>query len=82
MTLRGVSAGLHGTVTLTSPGSEREILTLAEQRSVGLHPLSAHCADGAAEGLVLGYSRPPGHAFAGALVRLERLLSDLPAQSD
>jgi GntR family transcriptional regulator/MocR family aminotransferase len=81
MTLRGVSAGLHGTVTLTSPGSEREILTLAEQRSVGMHPLSAHSADGAAEGLVIGYSRPPGHAFAGALVRLERFLSDLPAQS-
>ena len=81
MTLRGISAGLHGTVTLPSTGTEREILTLAEKRSVGMHPLSAHFADGKSEGLVLGYSRPAGHAFAGALVRLEQFLIELPPQS-
>jgi len=81
MSLQGISAGLHGTVSLASTGSEREILTLAEQRSVGMHPLSAHFADGRSEGLVLGYSRPAGHAFPGALARLERFLAELPPQS-
>jgi GntR family transcriptional regulator/MocR family aminotransferase len=81
MTFCGISAGLHGTVPLVETGREREILTNAARRSIGMHPLSAHYSDGRAEGLVLGYSRPSGHAFSGALGRLDRFLSDVSVQS-
>ena len=82
MTLRGVSAGLHGTVTLDvrraasarssrSRSSDRSACTRCRPTSRTAPPKDS-CS---------GTRRPAGHAFAGALVRLERLLSELPAQS-
>lgn len=78
--LRGVPAGLHALVEL--PGgheAEMEVLARASARSLGLTGLSrfriAGDHDPDAGGLVIGYARPPAHAYRGAL---EALLDVLP----
>src|SRR5262249_12666845 len=82
MTMTGIAAGLHGTVELEGPATrEWDLLRLAEAHSVGMHPLSVHRHAPGPPGLVIGYSRPAGHEFAGALERLGQLVSSLPPSS-
>ena len=77
--LRGVPAGLHGLVDL--PGgyqSEIDVLARASAQGLALAGISQFriaAPDSDTGGLVIGYARPPGHAFRGAL---ETLLDVLP----
>ncbi len=75
--LGGISAGLHAVIPL-SPGrpAEAEILERAAQRSLAIHGLAQdYHGVPEREGLVIGYSRPPAHAFNPALRALFELLS-------
>jgi GntR family transcriptional regulator/MocR family aminotransferase len=78
--LRGVPAGLHGLVEL--PGghqTELEVLARASAQGLALTGLSRFRVTGNEDpdpgGLVIGYARPPAHAFRGAL---DALLEVLP----
>jgi GntR family transcriptional regulator/MocR family aminotransferase len=78
--LRGVPAGLHALVDL--PGghdAEMEVLARASARGLELAGLARFRIGGDHDrgvgGLVIGYARPPAHAFRGAL---ETLLDVLP----
>jgi GntR family transcriptional regulator/MocR family aminotransferase len=74
MPLRGVPAGLHGLVDL--PGghqTEVEVVARAAAQGLALAGLSEfRVADDEVDsgGLVIGYARPPGHSFRGALAAL------------
>ncbi|MEU4196949.1 aminotransferase class I/II-fold pyridoxal phosphate-dependent enzyme [Kribbella sp. NPDC026611] len=80
--LRGVPAGLHGLIEL--PGgreTETEVVSRAAARGLALAGLSrfriSDSQDTEPGGLVIGYARPPAHAFRGALAAL---LDVLPRQ--
>lgn len=76
--LIGVAAGLHVVVRLPPRApSEQDLLERARQASIALHPLSAHRATPSAdEGIVVGYGRPPDHAFPAAVERLAGFLRE------
>ncbi|MGC1214454.1 MAG: PLP-dependent aminotransferase family protein [Micromonospora sp.] len=76
-TLGGISAGLHATVHLPADGpTEAEVLAAAAARGLALGGLSAHRhrPQGEPPGLVVGYGRPPSHAYPAALDILARVL--------
>ncbi len=73
--LRGVPAGLHGLVELPG-GHQTELKVLARASAQGLalaglgtFRITDH-QDPEQGGLVVGYARPPAHAFRGALAAL------------
>ncbi len=77
------SAGLHVTVRLPATVDDERLVHLAADHAIGLLSLSSHVAGGGAAadagvdlgpGLVLGFSRPPGHAFATGLDDLAKFL--------
>ena len=75
LSLRGVPAGLHGLVEL--PGghqAELEVVARASAQGLALAGLSdfrvTDDQDAGAGGLVIGYARPPAHAYRGALAAL------------
>jgi GntR family transcriptional regulator/MocR family aminotransferase len=77
----GIAAGLHVTMRLPAEGpGERELLDAALAQSISFHPLAAHRVVPSDEaGIVIGYGRPPTHAFPAALDRLSTFLqSALP----
>ena len=69
----GIAAGLHA-VALLRPGQTEAGVTAAAAREdltvMGLGYYSALEPDQGAPGLVIGYARPPQHAFVTALARL------------
>ena len=70
----GVSAGLHVTAYLDDR-DEREVIELAGRRSVALFGIADHSiAAPTRQGLVIGYSRSPAHAFPQALETLAGVL--------
>lgn len=75
----GIAAGLHA-VLLLPPGTEGEVLRAAAWHGLGVQGLSwfrhrgADSSAGAPDGLVIGYGRPPDHAWQSALDRLCRCL--------
>ena len=72
----GIAAGLHALVVLPPGLSEDEAVLAAADRGLKVHGLGSFAAtthDGPAA-LVVGYSRPPAHAFTGALARLSAVL--------
>ncbi len=72
--LVGVSAGLHVTAFLCNR-QEQEVLHTALQRGIALFGLGNHrIALPQRQGLVIGYSRSPAHAFPAALNALEEVL--------
>lgn len=72
----GASAGLHLTALLHDR-DEHEIIERAGQRSVALFGLANHAVGPVTQqGLVLGYSRSPSHAFPHALETLSDVLSE------
>ncbi|WP_207783802.1 PLP-dependent aminotransferase family protein [Micromonospora globispora] len=76
-TLGGISAGLHATVHLPAEGpTEAEILAAAAARGLALGGLGGHWhrPEGQPPGLVVGYGRPPSHAYPAALDILARVL--------
>ncbi|HEY5015707.1 MAG TPA: hypothetical protein VII59_02900 [Streptosporangiaceae bacterium] len=76
----GIAAGLHVVVDLSQAAAEQRATTRAEERGLALGGLGwyAMAGDAARAGLVIGYARPPEHAYAGALARLSAVLASLP----
>ena len=71
VSVHGIAAGLHVTATVPSPELERTVLQRATEQSVGLFPLSIHYGwQPARAGFAFGFTRPPQHAWSGALRRL------------
>jgi GntR family transcriptional regulator/MocR family aminotransferase len=79
--LQGIAAGLHAVALLPEDGpSEQQALAHAAARSVALEGLSRfywHTAPPPTQGLVIGYAKPPQHAFAAALDLLTGMLAEL-----
>jgi GntR family transcriptional regulator/MocR family aminotransferase len=72
----GIAAGLHALVHLRGM-SEREAVERAAERGLAIEGLGAYAAPGRSgpPALVIGYGRPPEHAYTAALARLEAALS-------
>jgi GntR family transcriptional regulator / MocR family aminotransferase len=82
----GIAAGLHVVVDLPRPAAEARAVSLASERGLALSGLrwytrasadtSAHeDAANARAGLVIGYARPPEHAYTTAIARLCAVLT-------
>jgi GntR family transcriptional regulator/MocR family aminotransferase len=76
--ISGIAAGLHALVELPDAVSEQEIVAAAGERGLLLQGLSAyaHGSNDHAPTLVIGYARPPEHAFTAAITRLAAVLCD------
>ncbi|HTW09546.1 MAG TPA: PLP-dependent aminotransferase family protein [Acidimicrobiales bacterium] len=72
----GIAAGLHAVIELPETGpTEGSVISAAERLSVGLEGLRDHWHSQArTQGIVVGYSRPPEHAWPGALGALRQAL--------
>ncbi len=69
----GIAAGLHAVLELSRTDTERHLVTRAAEHSLALQGLESFRAPGASAdraGLVIGYGRPPEHAYTTALARL------------
>ncbi|HXP21710.1 MAG TPA: PLP-dependent aminotransferase family protein [Streptosporangiaceae bacterium] len=80
--IRGIAAGLHVLLELPSAGpSEAEVTSLASRRGIAVEGLAGHWIQRGEHpaGLVIGYARPPAHAYEPALSELAALLSDATA---
>ena len=72
----GIAAGLHALAHLRGM-SEREAVERAAERGLAIEGLAAYAAPGrsAPPALVIGYGRPPEHAYTAALARLDAALA-------
>jgi GntR family transcriptional regulator/MocR family aminotransferase len=71
--ITGIAAGLHAVLDLPGPQAERQLINSAAEHGLALQGLASFRAPGAAidrAGLVIGYARPPDHAYTTALARL------------
>jgi len=68
----GIAAGIHALVELTDGQSEDHLVAMAAHHGLALEGLASYTAtaDRAHPALVIGYARPPEHAFTTALARL------------
>ena len=69
----GIAAGLHAVLDLPGAEAERQLITRAARHGLALQGLDSFRAPGASAdraGLVIGYGRPPDHAYTTALARL------------
>jgi GntR family transcriptional regulator / MocR family aminotransferase len=73
----GIAAGLHAVVDLPIAGSEQQAMTRAREHGLALDGLRRYAFgdDTGRPGLVIGYARPPQHAYTTALARLCAVLS-------
>jgi GntR family transcriptional regulator/MocR family aminotransferase len=74
----GVAAGLHLVLELPDGApSEAELVERGARRSVALGSLAAHWHGSGPrrEGLVIGYGRPPEHAFGASLAALSDVVA-------
>ena len=82
----GISAGLHAVIEFSRTDRECELLARAAGHGLALHGLESYRASSAPRdraGLVIGYARPPGHAYTTALARLAAVLApDEPAAGE
>ena len=72
-----IAAGLHAVLELPGTDQERQVIARAAEHGLALTGLESHRADGRdpaaggdRAGLVIGYGRPPEHAYTTALARL------------
>ena len=74
--ISGVAAGLHVLAHLRGT-SEREAIERAAERGLAIEGLGAYAAPGHSgpPALVIGYGRPPEHAYTAALARLDAALA-------
>jgi DNA-binding transcriptional MocR family regulator len=76
----GIAAGLHALVQLAAPDSEDDVIVRAARHGLAVDGLGHYRAAGQyAPALVIGYARPPEHAFTTALARLAAVLAGAPA---
>ncbi|MCW3814785.1 PLP-dependent aminotransferase family protein [Micromonospora sp. DR5-3] len=76
--LGGIPAGLHATLHLPPDGpTEAEVLAAAAARGLALGGLAPHRhhPEGQPGGLVVGYARPPSHAYPAAVDLLAEVLA-------
>jgi GntR family transcriptional regulator / MocR family aminotransferase len=78
----GIAAGLHAVLELSTADIERRLVTRATEHGLALEGLESYRAadespSATAEraGLVIGYGRPPEHAYTTALARLCAVLN-------
>jgi GntR family transcriptional regulator / MocR family aminotransferase len=77
----GIAAGLHAVLELPGTDSERLVIDRAAGHGLALGGLESYRAKGAdpagddRAGLVIGYGRPPEHAYTTALARLCAIVS-------
>jgi GntR family transcriptional regulator / MocR family aminotransferase len=77
----GIAAGLHANVEFDHNELECFVTSRASEHGVavsGLTEFTAAGASGRRAGLVVGYGRPPEHAYTAALARLAAVLASLP----
>ncbi len=74
----GIAAGLHALVRLPSGPNEDELVARAAARGLALQGLATFRlgTEQLAPALVVGYARPPDHAFTAALARLGAVLAE------
>ena len=79
----GIAAGMHAVLELSRTGLEYAALSGASEHGLAIDGLGHYRAGGAGSdddgraGLVIGYGRPPEHAYTTTLARLCAVLSDL-----
>ncbi len=75
----GIAAGMHVVLDFDQAGSESRSLALAADHGLALDGLRHYASGdgGGRSGLVIGYARPPEHAYTTALARLRAVLADL-----
>jgi GntR family transcriptional regulator/MocR family aminotransferase len=73
----GIAAGLHAVLELTGTDAERLVIARAVEHGLAVSGLEEYRAEAAGPeaddgraGLVIGYGRPPEHAYTTALARL------------
>jgi GntR family transcriptional regulator / MocR family aminotransferase len=73
----GIAAGMHAVIEFDRTSVELACLARSSAHGVVLDGLTSYRAREATErsGLVIGYGRPPEHAFTGALARLAAVLT-------
>ena len=76
--ITGIAAGLHALVELPDGCARRTSSPAPPQRGLSLQGLGdyAHGAHTHPPALVVGYAKPPEHAFTGAVARLAAVLRD------
>jgi GntR family transcriptional regulator / MocR family aminotransferase len=79
----GIAAGLHAVLGLPGPDLERRLVEHTARRGLAVTGLEGYRAEGAdpgvdggRSGLVIGYGRPPEHAYTTALARLCAVLAE------
>jgi GntR family transcriptional regulator/MocR family aminotransferase len=76
----GIAAGLHAVLELGGPDIEDRVIARAAEHGLAIDGLAHYRAEPAREnlaGLVIGYGRPPEHAYTTALARLCAVLDEL-----
>ncbi len=73
----GIAAGLHAVLELPGTDTERLVIARAAGHGLALAGLESYAAGrvGDRAGLVIGYARPPEHAYTAALARLCAVMS-------
>jgi GntR family transcriptional regulator / MocR family aminotransferase len=74
----GIAAGLHAVLELPGIEVERNVIARATEHGLALQGLESYRAPGQQPdraGLVIGYGRPPEHAYTTALARLCAVLA-------
>jgi len=73
----GIAAGLHAVLRLPAGQSEAGVVADAAGRGLAIEGLAGYRTGGTSHGpaLVVGYGRPPEHAFTTALARLGAVLA-------
>jgi GntR family transcriptional regulator/MocR family aminotransferase len=73
----GIAAGLHALVTLPPGRTEQDVVADAAARGLAVSGLSTFGAGARSHdpALVVGYAKPPEHAFTGAVARLAAVLA-------
>jgi GntR family transcriptional regulator/MocR family aminotransferase len=71
-----MAAGLHALVRLPPGQTERGTIALAARRGLAIEGLDAYRAAAFRHdpALIIGYTRPPDHAYTAALARLSAVL--------
>jgi GntR family transcriptional regulator / MocR family aminotransferase len=70
--ITGIAAGLHALVELPAEESEQDAVARAAQQGLTIEGLHAYGGESSEHrpALVVGYGRPPAHAYASAVARL------------
>ena len=76
--ISGIAAGLHALVELPDPLRENDVVARAAERGLSVQGLGvyAHGSGPHPQALVVGYAKPPEHAYTGAVARLAAVLRD------